>query len=351
MSPYHWILATLAVLMVLTFMRRYWKSSSPPSLPISPPITTLQGLPPELRNIVYEFVAINTSMQAMRVVSGKKLVAAYEKLHAEHHTFKRFVLAVLVRVDVFVAVNTWLKAEERRPDSYNDRIDAYEHLDAKGHRVKLVRTNLKWYLGLLPMPNVLVPVPAIDMASILPSATARHPLSITSRQMRAEFQAFDGKASGGEYLFILNNFDLKQMGLIAASIHALDTEVRARNPPVTLQFHVCFTFDRSAVSSAKKLCSWIEYTNTVPLGLEYIAHKMTKIQVKTALTFRQAGRVHKMFWDLRCRTKGGDVAIRPIRFVDFLFQNKVKVHRPRGLGTWAPSEVKSWDAMARVSMS
>jgi hypothetical protein len=139
------------------------------------------------------------------------------------------------------------------------------------------------------------------------------------------------------------------MGIITASIHALDTEAHARDPPVTLHFHVCFTIDHNAVSSARKLCSWIEFTNTVPLGLEYIAHKMTKIQVKTGLTEWQADRVYEIFWDLRCRTKEGDVALRPIRFVDSLFQSKVQVHRPRGLGTWAPSEVMSLSAMARVS--
>lgn len=343
MSPYHWMLATLVVLTVPVFIWRYWKSSSPPSLPSPPPITTLQGMPPELRNIVYKFVAINTSMQGMRVVSGKKLVAAYEKLHAEHHTFKKMVYAVLMRVLKFVAINTLLKVEERRPATYSERIAIHEHMDAKGHIVKLVRTNLKCYLGLMPMPNASVPVPAVDVTSILPVAK----FNITSRQLRAEFQSFD-EETGGEYLFILNNFDLKQMGIIAASIHALDTEARARDPPVTLEFHVCFTFDRYAVSSARKLCSWIEFTNTVPLGLEYIAHKMTKIQVKTGLTEWQADRVYDMFWDLRRRTKGGDVATRPIRFVDTLFQSKVQVHRPRELVTWAPSEVMSLVVMARV---
>lgn len=349
MFSYQWILATLAVLMVLTFMRRHWKSSSPPSLPISPPITTLQGMPPELRIIVYEFVALNTSMQAMRVVSGKKLVAAYEKLHVEHDTFKS-LRTILMRVHKFVAINTWMKDQAGKPVSYNERIAAYESLDIKGYRVKLVRTNLKWYLGLLPMPNVLVPVPVFDVASILQLATTRQPLSNTSRQLRAEFHFYDRKVGGAEYLSILNNFDLKQMGLIAAAIHALDTKARARNPPVTLQFHVCFTFDTNAVSSAKKLCSWIEYTNTVPLGLEYIAHKMTKIQVKTGLTPRQAGRIYKMFRDLRRRRGESEVSARPSRFVNFLFQKKVMVHRPRGLGAWAPSEVVAWDRIARVSM-
>ena len=94
----------------------------------------------------------------------------------------------------------------------------------------------------------------------------------------------------------------------------------------------------------------------VPLGLEYIVHKMTKIQVIDGLTEWQEGRIYWMFQDLRRRLESGDpsdssgVAVRPIRFVNFLFKNKVKVHRPRGLGTWAPSEIVSWDAMARVTM-
>lgn len=241
----------------------------------------------------------------------------------------------------------------KRPVSYNERIAIYKILH-KGQRVKLVRTNLKWYLGRMPMPNILVPV--VGVASILPLATGGHPLSTTSRQLHAEFQYFDRQASGGEYLFILNNFDLKQMGIIAASIPALDTEARARDPPATLQIHVCFAMDRNAVASARKLCHWIEETSTVPLGLEYIAHKMTKIQVTNGLTEWQEGRIYWMFRDLRRRLESGDpsdsseVAVRPIRFVNFLFKNKVKVHRPRALGTWAPSEIVSWDAMARVTM-
>lgn len=95
---------------------------------------------------------------------------------------------------------------------------------------------------------------------------------------------------------------------------------------------MCFAFDNNAVSSAKELYSWIEETNTIPLGLEYIAHKITKIQVKTGLTPRQADRVYWMFWDLRRRRSGSEVAARPIRFVNFLFQKTIKVHRPRDLG-------------------
>jgi hypothetical protein len=73
--------------------------------------------------------------------------------------------------------------------------------------------------------------------------------------MHAEFEYFDKQASGREYLFVLNDFGMKQMGIIAAAIHFLDTKARARDPPVTLQFHVCFTFDNNAVSPARKLCS------------------------------------------------------------------------------------------------
>jgi len=253
-------------------------------------------------------------MHVRRVVSGKKLVAAYENLHAGHHVIK-FLRTILAHVYKLVEFTMW--EQERRPVSYKKFIAAYGDLHSKRHEVKLVRTNLKWYLGRVPMPNILVPV--VDVASVLPLATARHPLSNTSRQLRAEFRFFDKQASGGEYLFILNNFDLKQMGIIAASIHALDTEARARDPPAILHFHICFEPDHNAVSSARKLCAWIEQTNTVPLGLEYIAHKMTKIQVKTGLTPRQADRVYWMFRDLRRRRSESEVAARPIRFVNFLF--------------------------------
>lgn len=66
----------------------------------------------------------------MRVVSGKKLVTAYEKLHAEHDSFK-YVRTVLMRVHKFVAINTWMKDEAGQSVSYNERIAAYETLDIK----------------------------------------------------------------------------------------------------------------------------------------------------------------------------------------------------------------------------
>ncbi|GAB7323799.1 hypothetical protein MBLNU13_g07250t3 [Cladosporium sp. NU13] len=290
MFSYKCILATLAVLTVLVYI---WR---------------LQGMPPELRNNVYEFVSMNTSMQARRVVSGNRLTAAYENTYAGQHNIN-FVRTLPTQVYELVAINIW--GQERRPVSYKRLIAAYGDLHTKEHEVKLVRTNLLWHLGRVPMANILVPV--VDVASILLLATARHPLSKTSSQLYTEFQSFDKQGRGGEYLFILNNFDPKQMGIIAASIHAIDTEARARNPPDILHFHVCFTFDNNAVSSAKKLCSWSEETNTVPLGLEYIAHKMTKIQVKTGLTPRQADRVHWMSGDLRHRRNESEVAGRPIR--------------------------------------
>lgn len=207
-------------------------------------------MPPELRNQIYEFVASNTLMQAGRVVSGKKLVAAYENSHAGHHVI-RFVCTLPIQICKVVAIIIW--EQERRPVSYKRLIAAYGNLHTKEHEVRLVRTNLKWYLGRVPMPNILVPV--VDVASVLPLATARQPLSNTSRQLRAEFQFFDKQASGGEYLFILNNFDLRQMGIIAASIHALDTEARARGLSAVLHFHICFAIDHNAVSSARKLCA------------------------------------------------------------------------------------------------
>ena len=345
MFSYSWIVTALVVLIVLVSIRRYQKSSSPPSQPCPPPLASPPGMPSELRILVNEFVASNTSMQERRVVSGDRLVAAYENTYAGQH-FTKFVRALPTRIFKLIAINIW--DQERRPVSYKKLIAAYGNLHTKGHEVKLLRTNLKWYLGRVPMPNILVPV--VDVASILPLATAMHPLSKTSRQQYIEFQPFDKHRSGGEYLFILNNFDLKQMGIIAASIHALDTEARERDPPDILHFHMCFTFDNKAVSSAEKLCSWIEETNSVPLGLEYIAHKMTKIQVKIGLTSWQASRVYWMFRDLRRRRDESEIAARPIRFVNFLFQKKVKAHRPRGLRTWAPSDVVSWDAVARFSM-
>jgi hypothetical protein len=346
MFLYQWIVGALTVLTALVSSRLYQKSSPLLSPPFPRPPTSLQGMPPELRNNFYEFVAINTSMQAMRVVSGKKLVEAYDNPHAGHRVIK-FLRTILILLFNLATIDT--HTHERRTIPRKKLIAAYKNLHTKRHEIKVVRTNLKWYLGLLPMPDILVPVPEVDVASILPVATAPHPLSITSRQMRAEFQPFDKEARGGEYLFILNNFDMKQMGIIAASIHALDTEAHARDPPVTLQFHVCFTFDDNAVSSAEELCSWIEETNTAPLGLEYIAHKMTNIQVKNEVKEWQAERIYEMLWDLRCSRDEGEATILPIRFASFLFQNKVRVHLRRELGTWAPSEVDAWDAMARVS--
>jgi hypothetical protein len=147
-----WILATLALMMLAVTLVLYWKmpftppfmpQSEPPSKPPSmPPLTSLQGMPPELRNQVYELVAIDNI--SMRVISGKKLVASYQALNKER-------------------------------------------------AIRLERTDLQWFVSDRPMASIKVPI--IDVASILPSTTARHAVSNASRQLRAEFQAFEGQAS------------------------------------------------------------------------------------------------------------------------------------------------------------
>lgn len=180
--PHHWTLATLAVLPVLAFIRPYWKSSSPPSLPSAPSLTSVQGMPPGLRNSVYEFVAINTSMQARRVVSGKKFVAAYQNIYPGCHTIH------LLRMILSSYTNSSPSEYGGQASyPYNARIAAYENLEAGRYRVDFISTN--WQ----PMPNTLVPI--VDVASILPLATARHPFSNVSRQLYAEFQYFDKHAA------------------------------------------------------------------------------------------------------------------------------------------------------------
>lgn len=237
-------------------------------------------MPPELRNLVYGSLAINTSL---RIISGKKLVAAYQALHSE-----------------------------RRP--------------------KLERTGLKWHVAGTPMANIKVPI--IDLTPLSPAATSRYPLDSVSRQLRAEVPPLVDTFGASEYLFILNNFGLKQMELIAGSIRALDNEARQRDPPVTFDYHMCFVTDDDAVSSAEKLCLYLEENGKVPLGLEYIAYRMAKVQVKTGLTPLQAQRIYAMFSNVRRRTHGGEEALRPITFVESLFERKIRLHWPRGLGRW-----------------
>lgn len=250
----------------------------PPSVP---PLTSLQGMPPELRNQVYELVAIDNI--SMRVISGKKLVASYQALN-----------------------------KERAP--------------------RLERTDRQWFVSDRPMASIKVPI--IDVASILPSTTARHAVSNTSRQLRAEFQAFEGQVSASEYVFILENFDLKQMELVAGTIRALDKETRQKHLSTTITHHVCFAIDDDAVRSAGNLCAYIEQKGKLPPGLEFITHRMERVQVRNGLTPLQAEQVYTMFDEVRQRTHGGGESLRPIRFVDLLFQRKVQLHRARGLGKW-----------------
>jgi hypothetical protein len=271
MLLYQWIFVALAVLTVLVTLRLRRR---PPSLP---PLASLQGIPAELRNQVYELVAIEPST---RFISGEKLVASYQTLH-----------------------------NQRSP--------------------KFERTSLKWYVSEMPMANIKVPI--IDAAPILPSATARHALSNASQQLRAEFRHFEQQVSASEYLFVLDNFDLKQMELIAGSIRALDNEAHRKDPSSAIDYHICFATDKHAVRSAQKLCSFVEEMQKLPPGLEYIAHRMTKVQVKTGLTPSQADRIYGMFADVRRRTQGGKAQLQPISFLQDLFHWKVQLHRPRSL--------------------
>lgn len=179
-------------------------------------------MPPELRNQVYELVAANASL---RIISGKKLVAAYQALHVEHYP-------------------------------------------------KSERAGLKWYVGGTPMANIKVPI--VDVAPFLATATARNPLNSVSRQLRAEFPPLGETFSGSEHLFVLDNFNLKQMELIAGSIRVLDSEARQRDPSITFAYHMCFATDDDAVSSAEKLCLYVQEKGRVPPRLEYIAHPNDK---------------------------------------------------------------------------
>jgi hypothetical protein len=271
MLLYQWIFVALAILTVLVTLRLRRR---PPSLP---PLPSLQGIPAELRNQVYELVTIEPST---RIISGKKLVTSYRTMH-----------------------------NQRSP--------------------KLERTSLKWYVSGMPMANIKVPI--IDAAPILPSATARHALSNASHQLRAEFRHLEQQVSANEYLFVLDNFGLKQMELIAGSIRALDNEAHRRDPPSAIDYHICFATDEHAVRSAQKLCSFVEEMQKLPPGLAYIAHRMTKVQVKTGLTPSQADRIYGMFADVRRRTQGEKAQLQPISFLQDLFHWKVQLHRPRSL--------------------
>lgn len=139
-------------------------------------------MPLELRNQVYELVASNTSL---RVISGEKLVAAYQALHVKNYP-------------------------------------------------KFERTGLKLYVGGTPMANIKVPV--VDVTPLLPAAPARHPVNSVSRQPRAEFHLLVKHSAGSEHLSVLNNFDLKQMELIAASVRAFDSEALQSDPSTILAY-------------------------------------------------------------------------------------------------------------------
>jgi hypothetical protein len=182
------------------------------------------------------------------------------------------------------------------------------------------------------MANIKVPI--VDVAPFLATATARHPLNSVSRQLRAEFPPLGEMFSGSEHLFVLDNFNLKQMELIAGSIRVLDSEARQRDPSITFAYHICFATDNDAVSSAEKLCLYVQEKGRVPPGLEYIAHRMTKAQVKTGLTPVQAQRIYTTFADVRRCNRGSEEALRPITFLENLFERKIQLHRPQGLGRW-----------------
>lgn len=132
-------------------------------------------------------------------------------------------------------------------------------------------------------------------------------------------------SAGSEHLSVLNNFDLKQMELNAASIRAFDSEALQSDPPTILAYKMCFTTDFDAVSSAEKLCLYVQEKGKVPPGLEYIAHQMTKVPVKTGLSPLQAQRIYAMFADVRRCTQGSEEALRPIRSNSSLLVHSLEV--------------------------
>lgn len=157
-----------------------------PSKPAEP---TLQGIPPELRAIIYKYAATNDEK---RIVLGRKLVKE------PHNTL----------------------------DSHN-----------------------------------------LDIADRFFSAVAQHPLSMTCRQIRAEFlpqfQTLFSQTPGQSYDLIVNNFDLEQLAVGTICKATLD----CMRVPMTLRCQMDSDIVNSveAMRQAFSLSNYDYPTNALPV--------------------------------------------------------------------------------------
>lgn len=176
--------------------------------------------------------------------------------------------------------------------------------------------------------------PIFDVRSILLCAAALHPLSKTSRQLHTEFHLFEEDARPTNYLFVLDNFDLKQTPLIAGAMYSLDEQGWHRRAVHNPYHHICFAVNEDAVSSARELYSFVEEHEKLPPGLEYIARRMTKWQIRRGLTPSQAKLIYQMFTDVDRKMLRVEADARPVRRLMEWFKWRVKLHKPQRPEKW-----------------
>lgn len=173
---------------------------------------TLQTLPPELRNLIYEFLAATEE----RIVLGRRML------------------------------------EAEKSDSTDDLDDCFNQ------------------------------------------AVALHPLSMTCRQLRDEFQEVHVEASEPRWVLLVNNFDLEQLRVFSHYIQLdeyiivssdYDEDFDPRNvPDYDPEISLRFQLDDDALRSASKLCQHVYFENKGAAPASLISSGFKVLSVAEVIT-------------------------------------------------------------------
>lgn len=156
------------------------------------------------------------------------------------------------------------------PRELRDKI--YEHLATTEERIVLGRRFTR------PWLHADYYWDSIEQA--FESSLALHPLSMTCRQMRKEFQPFHVSALEAPWVFLVNNFDVPQLETFGGYFQSDNYWQAGEHAEWTSEIPDCILrlqMDRDAVRSASELCQYVRaHKYSFPIAndsdLEYLAN-------------------------------------------------------------------------------
>jgi hypothetical protein len=136
---------------------------------------------------------------------------------------------------------------------------------------------------------------ALALDDCFDSAVALHPLSMTCKQMRAEFQNIHFTATKARWTLSVNNFDLDQIELFGYYINnevfiediawVADKAYRSSRPVYNVDLALRFQMDENAAGSAAELCGLVLSNDRNNYDTMRAVQKCTSIAAEVAARY------------------------------------------------------------------